>query len=197
MSATYTARSHNCCGIPYKIEKIKSVECRHLQRDLLTELLTYPSSYLPPHFALHADQKTKKRSLAPWPTQLSYAMATTINYSSQHKPCGALTIAIVGRIMPATASKTARSPLLSSEFRGPFIQRSRRYNSAPPMRWLMSPQSMQLIYRRGRHHYSGRCHRIMPLPQQQHHYFINNHIIRQSDILKSNAPMLHCLRRRR
>ena len=56
MSATYTASSHQCCGIPYKIEIIKGVKCRHLQRDLLTELLTYPSSYLPPHFALHVDQ---------------------------------------------------------------------------------------------------------------------------------------------
>ena len=118
MSATYTAISQQSCGIPYKIEKIKGVKCRHFQRDLMTKFLTYPSSYLPPHFALRADQKSKKRSSAPWPTQLSYAMATIINYSSQHKPCGALPIAIVGRIMPATASKTARSSLFIE-----FIQR--------------------------------------------------------------------------
>ena len=68
MSATYTASSQQGCGIPYKLEKIKGVKCRHFQHDLLAKFLTYPSSYLPPHFALHANQKTKKRSSAPWPT---------------------------------------------------------------------------------------------------------------------------------
>ena len=45
-----------------KIEIIKGVKCRHLQRYLLTKFLTYPSSYLPPHFALRADQNPKKSS---------------------------------------------------------------------------------------------------------------------------------------
>ena len=44
------------------------------------------------------------------------------------------------------------------------ILRARRW-------WLMSPQSMQLIYRRSGYHYNDHRHRIRPPPQQQHHYY--------------------------
>ncbi len=60
----------------------------------------------------------------------------------------------------------------------------------------MSPQSMQLIYRRSGHHYNDRRHRIRPPPQQQHHYLINNHIIQQQrqfdspTLLYSAPPMM-------
>src|SRR5210317_460878 len=62
----------------------------------------------------------KKSIDAPCRPSLSYGIATKMNNTSQLTPCGALSIAIVGRIMPATASKTAPSLLLLSEFRGPF-----------------------------------------------------------------------------
>src|SRR6056300_1693334 len=51
----------------------------------------------------------------------------------------------------------------------------------------MSPQSMQLIYRRSGHHYNDRRHRIMPPPQQQRHYLISNHIIKQGGNYKNST----------
>ena len=86
-------------------------------------------------------KRTKSKNLSDvWRTsdsdihQLSYApIATKINKTSQLTPYGALPIAIVSRIMPAAASKTARSSLLLSECRGPFYSTIQRYNSAPPM----------------------------------------------------------------
>src|SRR6056300_304739 len=85
--------------------------------------------------------------------QLSYAIATRINNTLQLTPFGALPIAIVGRITPATASKTARSSLLLSEFTGYFYSTLTTLQLRPADDDdLLSPQPMQLIYRRSGHH---------------------------------------------
>ena len=57
----------------------------------------------------------------------------------------------------------------------------------------MSPQSMQLIYRRSGHHYNDWRHRIMPPPQQQRYYLINNHIIHQSNNYKNSTLRLRTM----
>jgi hypothetical protein len=112
--------------------------------------------------AIGAERKRPKNHSRPWPTQLSYAIATKINNTSQLTPYGALPIAIVSRIMPAAASKTARSSLLLSECRGPFYSTIQRYNSAPPMTMTNASTVHAIIYCRSGHHYNDRRHRIMP-----------------------------------
>ena len=80
-------------------------------------------------------------------------IATRINNTLQLTPFGALPIAIVGRITPATASKTAHSSLLLSEFTGYFYSTLTTLQLRPADDDdLLSPQSMQLIYRRSGHH---------------------------------------------
>jgi hypothetical protein len=91
-----------------------------------------------------------------------YAIATKINNTSQLTTYGALPIAIVSRIMPAAASKTARSSLLLSECRGPFYSIIKRYNSAPPMMMTNASTVHAIIYCRSGHHYNDRRHRIRP-----------------------------------
>ena len=75
----------------------------------ILNLLKFPLS----SYSLGAERKAQKIIARPWPTQLPYAIATKINNMSQLTPCGALPIATVGRIMPATASKTAHSLLFN------------------------------------------------------------------------------------